>query len=253
MDETIKDKRDFLKALLWAGFNSPEFDTDQRKGVEAPPMEKPIPAGARLVDLVAPSELKLGQMALLDVINQRRSRRAFTSESLNLVELSYLLWCTQGVQRVHKGGFSSLRTVPSGGARHEFETYLAIHRVEGLEPGVYRYLPLEHQLCFEFNEPDLAEKVATACCGQEFIQGAAVVFFWAAVPYRMEWRYGAMGHKVIAIDAGHICQNLYLAAESIGAGTCAVGAYEQDKVDAVLRLDGVDEFVVYVAPVGRVE
>ena len=79
----------------------------------------------------------------------------------------------------------------------------------------------------------------------------AVGIQYAALPYRMEWRYGLAAHKVIALDAGHVCQNLYLACEAIGAGTCAVAAYHQQAMDRFVEVDGQDEFVVYLAPVGK--
>ena len=125
--------------------------------------------------------------------------------------------------------------------------------VKGLEPGIYRYLPIEHQLLFESAKDDLPEKITNATLGQRFIGTAPVVFVWTAVPYRMEWRYGIAAHKVIAIDAGHVCQNLYLACGAIGAGTCAIAAYHQELMDKLLSVDGEDEFAIYLAPVGRVE
>lgn len=67
----------------------------------------------------------------------------------------------------------------------------------------------------------------------------------------MEWRYGIAAYKVIAIDAGHVCQNLYLACEAIGAGTCAIAAYDQEAMDKILRIDGQDEFAIYLASVGK--
>jgi SagB-type dehydrogenase family enzyme len=67
----------------------------------------------------------------------------------------------------------------------------------------------------------------------------------------MEWRYEIAAHKVIAIDVGHVCQNLYLACEAIGAGTCAMAAYDQEGIDRLLRIDGQDEFTIYIASVGR--
>ncbi len=79
-----------------------------------------------------------------------------------------------------------------------------------------------------------------------------MTFIWTAIPYRMEWRYGLAAHKVIAIDAGHVCQNLYLACEAIVAGTCAVAAYDQDAVDHLIGVDGEEEFAIYLAPVGKV-
>ncbi len=68
----------------------------------------------------------------------------------------------------------------------------------------------------------------------------------------MEWRYGPAAYKVIALDAGHVCQNLYLACETIGAGTCAIAAYNQEELDELLRLDGKEEFAIYIASVGKI-
>jgi SagB-type dehydrogenase family enzyme len=165
-------------------------------------------------------------------------------------EVAFLLWATQGVRRVLDPGHA-LRTVPSAGCRHSFETYLCVLHVAGLEQGIYRYLPLEHQLVFEFAEHDLAPKVQQAVLGQPYPARAALSFIWTAIPYRMEWRYGPAAYKVIALDAGHVCQNLYLACEAIGCGTCAIAAYDQTAVDRLLKVDGREEFTIYLAPVGR--
>ena len=149
------------------------------------------------------------------------------------------------------GGKGSLRTVPSSGARNPFETYLAINRVHGIAPGVYRYLPFEHKLVHLFDDESLADKLGELAMDQPFVGRSAVCFIWSAVPYRAEWRYGTQGAKGVLLDAGHVCQNLYLACESIGCGTCAIAAYRQEDLDRFLGLDGEDELVVYLAPVGR--
>ena len=94
--------------------------------------------------------------------------------------------------------------------------------------------------------------MSEACLGQTFAGQSAVCLAWTAIPYRTEWRYSLIAHKMIALDAGHVCQNLYLASESIGAGTCGIGAYDHKRMDALLGVDGKDEFTVYVAPVGKV-
>jgi len=230
--------------------------SDQAKGLPQPPVQKPYSEDAKLVDLVPPSALTIGTMPLVEVIGKRRSRRQFTSEPLTLEELSFLLWATQGVtevrERARGGGSTTLRTVPSGGARHPFETYLSVHRVARLEEGLYRYLAVEHKLCVISRGTGYAQRVCEACGGQESARDAAVVFIWTAIPHRTAWRYTVATPKLIALDAGHVCQNLYLAAESIGCGTCAVGAYRQSEMDAFVGLDGEDEFVVYCAPVGKV-
>jgi len=248
--ESIEKYREFLKADIWEEWE--KLETDQRKHIPPPPLQKPYPADATLVDLVAPNDLTVGKMPLIEAIRRRRSRREFTPEPLTLEELSFLLWATQGVSKVIPESAASLRTVPSGGARHPFETYLFVNRVEGLTPGLYRYLPLEHKVYAICQDDWLVEKVDEACYGQ-YVKDSAVVFIWTTIPYRTEWRYTFLSPKIIALDAGHLCQNLYLASEAIGAGTCAIGAYDQGKMDAVLGVDGEDEFAIYVAPVGRIE
>jgi len=240
---------EFLRADGWGEF--PVMGTDQQRGLPRPLLEKPAPAGAPTFALPAVEDLHLGDRPLRGVIATRRSRRHFSPEALSLEELAFLLWATQGVRGVIGGNQNVLRTVPSAGARHPFETYLAVQRVEGLEPGLYRYLSLSHRLCLIKQDSDVAAKVLSACLGQGFAGQAAVTFLWTAIPYRTQWRYSRMAPKLIALDAGHVCQNLYLAAEAIGAGTCAIGAYDQDQADALVGADGVEEMVVYIAPVGR--
>ena len=193
----------------------------------------------------------IASVDLLSAIQDRKSQRKFSREPLTLEELSFLLWTTQGLKRLLHPG-TALRTVPSAGCRHALETYLCVLNIEGLDMGMYRYLPVEHQLVLEFLDDQLSGKIVDATLGQIFTGNAAVTFAWTTIPYRMEWRYDLAAHKVIALDAGHVCQNLYLACKAIGAGTCAIAAYHQELVDELLRIDGKDEFAVYLAAVGKV-
>jgi SagB-type dehydrogenase family enzyme len=226
--------------------------TDQQLGVSPPPIEKPFAADARRIELARPGQWQgVNQLDLAAAIAYRESRRVFRSDPLALDELAFLLWATQGV-RSEIGPGAALRTVPSAGCRHALETYVCALNVGGLERGVYRYLPREHQLLVEFAGERLERKLLVGTLGQAFVARAAAVFVWTAIPYRMEWRYGLAAHKVIALDAGHVCQNLYLACEAVGCGTCAVAAYHQEAMDELLHVDGRDEFTVYLAPVGKV-
>ena len=129
---------------------------------------------------------------------------------------------------------------------------MVVLNVKELKPGIYRYLPLSHQLLFEFSEDNLPGKLVNAVFRQPYPGNASVTFIWAVLPYRMEWRYHLAAHKVIAIDIGHVCQNLYLACEAIGAGTCAIAAYDQEALDRLLRIDGKNEFSLYLSSVGKV-
>lgn len=256
--ELMETYRRFLKSDLWEEWR--KLETDQRRGVPSPPPQKPYPKDAKLIGLVSPEDLTIGKMPLVEVIKSRRSHRKFTEEPLTLEELSFLLWATQGISKVtryvNKGvhdalSVFTLRTVPSGGARHPFETYLLVNRVNGLKLGLYRYLPLQHKLYLLHTDTELTEKVHNACY-EQYVKNSAVTFIWTVIPYRTEWRYCMLSPKIIAQDSGHLCQNLYLASEAIGAGTCAIGAYDQKKMDSVLGVDGKEEFAIYVAPVGKI-
>jgi len=225
--------------------------TDQNRFIAPPPVEKPCGQQARLIDLPRADQFKdLGKIDLFTAIARRESVRTYRPEPLTVKEAAFLLWATQGVRRVLDPGHA-LRTVPSAGCRHSFETYLCVLNVTGLEQGIYRYLPLEHQLVFESVEQNLGRKIQQAVLGQPYPGRAALTFIWTTIPYRMEWRYGPAAYKVIALDAGHVCQNLYLACEAIGCGTCAIAAYDQPAIDRLLKVDGREEFAIYLAPVGR--
>ncbi len=247
---STEKNREFMKSNF---AESVHQRSDQTKGLPFPPLQKEIPAGASLsVNLPDPDPGLIIKSDFFQLIQERESRRQYTPESISMTELSFLLYTTQGVKEVVGEGYATRRPVPSAGARHPFETYLALNRVEDLTPGIYRYLPLNHQLLFLEETDQLPDLLATANLGQRFVGQAAGVFIWSCIPYRAEWRYMDHGHKNMLLDAGHICQNLYLAAEALGLGTCAIGAYDQAAMDALLELDGVDEYVVYLAPVGKI-
>ncbi|HQO45743.1 MAG TPA: SagB/ThcOx family dehydrogenase [Rectinema sp.] len=251
--------------------------SDQSKGVPVPPQEEPPAPEDCVIDLPPPDsilkshgenqrqksesrsdrdmksrekvfpELSERAAVLYHLLNNRKSRRKYTEEPLAIEELSYLLWAIEGVKE-NRGKFS-FRTTPSGGARHPLDVYVFAHKVEGLNVGLYRYLPVEHELVLE-RQGDDSVALDEALNGQFW--NAACVVMWAAVPYRSEWRYGKAAYKLVALDTGHSCQNLYLACESLGLGTCAIGAYDQERLDAYLGLDGEEMFAIYAAPVGHV-
>jgi SagB-type dehydrogenase family enzyme len=240
--------RQFLRSDVWLRWST--LETDQKKKLPPPPAQKPYRADARLFDLVSPGDLSVGTMPLVEAIRGRRTHRKYGPDPLTLEELSFLLWAAQGIDSIIEDTQASRRTVPSGGGRHPFETYILVNRVEGLPPALYRYLPVEHKLVLEQQGPDLVDRVHEGM-RRQYVKDSAVVFLWTAIPYRTEWRYSVVAHKVIAIDAGHLCQNLYLAAGAIGAGMCAIAAYDQAGLDAALGVDGQDEFTVYAATLGK--
>jgi len=249
-NNVITAHRNFLKDDLRLQIDFQQ--TDQNQGIAPPPVQKPPTQGQTIITLPGRESLdSFGGTDLVKAMLNRQSHRSFKPVPLSQDELGFLLWMSQGIRSQLQPGFA-LRNVPSAGCRHAFESYLAVSDVEGLYPGIYRYLPLDHALVLEYAPEHLAERLTQATLNQNFIASAPVCFVWTALPYRMEWRYDLAAHRTILIDAGHMCQNLYLACEAIGAGTCAIAAYHQQLFDQLLRVDGEEEFTIYLAPVGKV-
>jgi SagB-type dehydrogenase family enzyme len=225
--------------------------SSQSEGAPQPSLQLGYDREAKLIELPRPLEVDVEPVTVKEAVLARKSLRKYAETPLSIPELSYLLWCTQGVKKATAA--ATFRTVPSAGARHCFETYLLINRVDGLEPGLYRYLALEHRLLPVNMDPGIRETAAGACLGQGFVGECAVAFIWTAVTARMTWRYGARGYRYMFIDAGHVCQNLYMAAETVSCGVCAVGAYDDEALDRALGIDGEEQFSIYAAALGKRE
>lgn len=240
-DETISQLKSHWR-------DSVEVVSDQKRGLSAPPREKePDRAEGPAIPLTPPEELEVPSVPVWDAIRSRRSHRRFANEPIELDQLATLLYATQGVRK--DAGKALFRTVPSGGARQPFESYVFTRRVQGLGAGLYWYRSTEHALYPVFAaSPGDDERFDAAVNGQ--LWNAAAYLVWSALPYRSEWRYPGRAGKLINLDAGHVMQNAYLICESLGLGTCAIGAYDQQLLDAFLGVDGQEELAVYAAPIG---
>jgi SagB-type dehydrogenase family enzyme len=220
-------------------------------GVPQPPLQLPVPEEATLIPLPDPKLSTDASFDLFGAFERRRSLREYSAQSISLVELSFLLWATQGVREVTDRPATS-RPVPSAGARHAFETYLLINRVGDLNPGLYRYVALEHALIEADMTATTAAGIGSSCRNsQPLCTASAVTFLWVAVAERMTWKYSERGFRFLHLDAGHVCQNLYLAADAISCGVCAIGGFNDEDVNPLLGLDGEDHFVIYIATVGK--
>ena len=241
------DGYEFVQETKYPNLSEP----DQQAGKPQPPYEIPLEVGKILIDLPKPDAIDLGSFDLRTAIEMRRSLRRYTEDALSLEELSYLLWLTQGVKKIDEKRHVTWRTVPSAGCRHPFETYLSINRVGDLKPGCYRYASVEHQLVALDISDTFNQKLTDACLGQRQVATSAVTFIWAAVPYRTIWRYSERSYRYLYLDAGHVCQNLHLAAESINCGICAIGAYDDDAADQLMGFKPPEMYVIYLASLGR--
>jgi len=226
--------------------------TPQGNGLPQPPVQLVYDKSKPVIILPKPEDRKVKSTDLRYAIEKRRSIRNYSEKKLTMEELAWLLWATQGVQNmeVSEKRTRVLKNVPSGGSLPPFETYLIINKVEGLEPGLYRYLSVSHELVQLRRESNLQDIVSDYCGSQSWMKNSALIFLWTFIPYRSIWRY-SWGACKLFLEVGHICQNLYLSAEAVDCGVCAIGAFDLERMHNLLEIDGFDEILVYIATVGK--
>jgi len=257
LNHQIKQNRDFMKC---PSFTDAMSKSDQSKSIAHPPHGKEI--SGQLITLHPFADrpespvIESSYTALLDA---RRSVRKYDeSKSMTQSQLAFLLHSSQGIQEYRgKDEAFTLRPVPSGGARHPFETYVLVRNVQGLEAGLYYYAPAanvsEKKVSLAYVGPEAEqEHISEMLVGQSWGAKAHALVFLTCVAYRSEWRYAENSHRVMLIDLGHVGQNLMLSAASMGLGSCCMAAYDQKLCDEFLQVDGEEEYTVYVVPVGVV-
>lgn len=210
-----------------------------------PPLYKTYPDAPRIV--LPPPDNRPG-ITLEEALQKRRSVRAYSDEPLTLAELSRVLFFTGGINAERFG--AKLRAAPSAGALYPIETYLAVHHVTGMQPGVYHYTVADHTLAL-IREADVRSETVRQGLMQSFLGTCGVVVYFTVILQRLRWRYQERSYRYALLEAGHLAQNLYLAATSLGMGVCAVGAFLDDEVNAMLGVDGEQEAAVYMLSVGK--
>ncbi len=187
-------------------------------------------------------------LSFTEAIKKRKSIRTFSTKPLSKVDLAFLLWTSTGVQRTEHN--YEFRTAPSAGALYPIETYIYVNNVEELEKGIYHYNIKNHSL-EEIKLGSFGEKLAHAALDQEMCADASVVFIWTAIFRRSKWKYSQRAYRYIYLDAGHIAENLALAAVSITYGSCHVGAFFDDEINSILGTDGIEESAICLSVVGH--
>jgi SagB-type dehydrogenase family enzyme len=202
------------------------------------------PSGAS----VTPPPERPPATGLFEAMARRRSVREYGPPPLRLDELSALLWAAAGVT-AEDFGFA-FRTAPSAGGLFPIETYVVAHAVDGLDPGVYHYAVLDRILEL-LRGGDFRRPVALAALDQPIAASADAVFVWTAVLERSSWKYGERFLRYVLLDAGHIAENVALAAVALGLGSCQIAAFYDDEAAALLGVDAEREPVVYMTTLGR--
>jgi len=201
---------------------------------------------ASLVELGASAPLR---MPLGTALVRRRSVRSFAGTPLRLPELAALLRAGYGVTGELRGESEAqpLRAAPSGGALYPLELSVVARRVDGLESGLYHFDPLDDVLEVAGGEhPAVAETTPFT----DVADGAAAVIVVSAVFWRSRFKYGLRGYRFTLLEAGHVTQNVLLAATSLGLGAVALGGFYDRRVDELIGVNGVDESALYLVCVG---
>jgi SagB-type dehydrogenase family enzyme len=208
------------------------------------PRLEPAGPGAEPVELPAVEGEGRG---LIEVLAARRSERRYSGEALTPAQLATLCWAAQGVTKVV--GQHHLRAAPSAGALYAVDLYAAL---PGPEPqaGIYRYAPEKHKLVPVLRGEAVAA-LAAAALDQKFMKRSSVIFLMTAHPERSIWKYEDRSWRYFYLDAGHIGENIMLAAESLGLASCGIGAFYDTAVNQLLVLDGVEEMPLYMVAVGK--
>lgn len=182
-------------------------------------------------------------------IERRRSSRTYADRPMSLDELGRLLYLSGGITAGLHG--NARRAAPSSGALYPVEVYAVVHRVDGLQPGVYHYAPRTHDL-EQLRTGDFRQAVVDQGIGQEFLGTCGVVLFLTMILQRMRPKYQDRSYRYGLLEAGHVGENAYLAASSMGLGACGVGAFMDDAINHMLGVDGVEEAAVYMLAAGHV-
>jgi SagB-type dehydrogenase family enzyme len=194
----------------------------------------------------------LPAVTLAEVLEARRSERDFGAGPVALKELTAILHAGYGVTR---GGSADdpqpLRAVPSGGALYPLEVYVAVARVDGVEPGLYHFDPLRHVLEVRRPTAPLSDVLREAAIYPEIATACAATLLVTGVFWRSRFKYGLRGYRFALLEAGHLAQNVLLACAALGLAAVPLGGFYDRPLDELLGADGVNESMVYAVCLGR--
>jgi SagB-type dehydrogenase family enzyme len=218
------------------------------KSFHARPQPSPYKGYGDTPSIALPPIPPPGGPALEQVILRRRSIREYADRPVSLDELSRLLLYSAGISDRRDPTFA-FRTVPSSGALFPIELYPVVFDVAGVGAGVYHYAVQGHALEL-VRAGDFRQEVFRAAVSQEMLLRASLALVLSGIHDRVAWKYADRSYRYVLLEAGHLGQNVYLAATGLGLAPCGIGAYFDDDLNHLLGLDGRDEAVVYLLAIG---
>ena len=223
--------------------------------VDLQTMAKAFKQYARAPKIKLPRMEEMGKVSreFSEVLLSRRSFRDFSDEAMNLEEVSRILFQTYGITgelSTKSGQKQYLRASPSAGALYPAEIYLGIQNVNGIEPGIYHYNVLNHELEL-LSGGNPAESMFRALCGQEFVRQAALTVLITGVISRTKQKYGERGYRYALLDVGHLGQNLYLSSTALNLAVMTTCGFLDNEANRLLKIDGLNETTLYAAFIGK--
>jgi SagB-type dehydrogenase family enzyme len=210
-----------------------------------------VKSWSQLTSLVLPPPA-FSDIALGEILLRRRSQGSFAAKPITLTQLATLVFAACGVTKrtpIAGGDEQVFRTAPSGGALYPLDLYVAVQRVDGLAPGLYYYNPLEHALSV-VQPKDVTDALADACIYPQAVQTSSATLVLSAMFWRSRFKYRLRAYRFTVLEAGHVAQNVLLAATSLGLGALPLGGFYDGAVDELLGVDGANEGVLYAVAVG---
>ena len=208
---------------------------------EETPLQNSAP---EIIQLPAPSFD--GETSVEKALLQRRSVRSYTKVPLTVSDISQILWAAQGITEKTYG----LRTAPSAGALYPLELYLVVTNVDELKPGVYKYKPQDHTIK-RISDGDKRIDVSNAALKQDAIENSSAIVIITAIYERTAIKYGSRSERYVYIEVGHVGQNIYLQAVTLGIGTVMIGAFKDEALKKVLGF-AKDEYPLAIMPLGKI-
>ncbi len=237
--------------LFWLSINISNFGSMERKTTKDRTQLARIEG--KMPGYILPAPMFKSSITVEEALLKRRSHRSFLKDALSADDLSRILWAAYGITRPlpayyqTRGGY---KTAPSAGGTYPLEVYALVGNVNDIDKGVYKYVPDGHKILMIIDS-DMKADLCKAALNQDMISTAPLCLFFSAVYRRTTNRYGQRGYeRYVCMDLGHAAQNVYLQAESLHLGTCAIGAFNDLKVREVMQLPEEEE-PLYIMPVGK--
>ena len=188
---------------------------------------------------------------LLSLMEKRRTRRQGCEQAISLQALSECLFAGLGITGETQNcvGKLPLSMTPSGGARNPYEAYVLARNVDGLAAGIYHYSAIDHTL--DCIAPDAPPSFAALVGGQEWADTMPCLIVLCAQMDRTMWKYAdANAYRVVMIEAGHIGQNVMLAATQNGLTACPTAALRHSWIASLLGLRNPTHAAIYALTLG---